>query len=75
MAIVPTALALPGHRAWWLPKRLDRLLPHVDLEGEALTHRAADGVDADSDGHAGARADTPAGTRVYSTRLLPSCPR
>ncbi|MFJ9431851.1 MMPL family transporter [Streptomyces sp. NPDC101490] len=37
MAIVPAVLALLGHKAWWLPKWLDRLLPNVDVEGESLT--------------------------------------
>ncbi|MFD0020730.1 MMPL family transporter [Streptomyces sp. NPDC058382] len=39
MAIVPAALALLGDRAWWLPKWLGRMLPHVDVEGEALIRR------------------------------------
>ncbi|MGP4012742.1 MMPL family transporter [Streptomyces sp. 4N124] len=39
MAIVPAVLALLGDKAWWLPKWLDRLLPNVDVEGEALTRR------------------------------------
>ncbi|GGY60624.1 MMPL family transporter [Streptomyces omiyaensis] len=37
MAIVPAVLALLGHKAWWLPKWLDRALPNVDVEGEGLT--------------------------------------
>ncbi|MFE4697533.1 MMPL family transporter [Streptomyces sp. NPDC056738] len=37
MAFVPAVLALLGHRAWWLPRWLDRMLPRVDIEGEALT--------------------------------------
>jgi RND superfamily putative drug exporter len=37
MAIVPAVLALLGAKAWWLPKWLDRVLPRVDVEGEALT--------------------------------------
>ncbi|MFF2362339.1 MMPL family transporter [Streptomyces sp. NPDC058122] len=37
MAFVPAVLALLGHRAWWLPRWLDRVLPRVDIEGEALT--------------------------------------
>ncbi|MFG2960218.1 MMPL family transporter [Streptomyces sp. NPDC048291] len=41
MAIVPAVLALLGDRAWWLPKWLDRLLPRVDIEGEALTRGPA----------------------------------
>lgn len=36
MAIVPAVLALLGRRAWWLPRWLDRALPNVDVEGEAL---------------------------------------
>jgi putative drug exporter of the RND superfamily len=39
MAMVPALLALLGERAWWLPRWLDRLLPHVDLEGAALRRR------------------------------------
>ncbi|MFF3374848.1 MMPL family transporter [Streptomyces sp. NPDC002680] len=39
MALVPAVLALLGDKAWWLPRRLDRLLPRVDVEGEALTRR------------------------------------
>ncbi|MFD3695644.1 MMPL family transporter [Streptomyces sp. NPDC058646] len=36
MAIVPAVLALLGHKAWWLPGWLERLLPNVDVEGESL---------------------------------------
>ncbi|MFE7130300.1 MMPL family transporter [Streptomyces sp. NPDC057638] len=36
MAIVPAVLALLGHKAWWLPRWLDRALPNVDVEGEQL---------------------------------------
>ncbi|MER7462953.1 MMPL family transporter [Streptomyces sp. NPDC097981] len=36
MTIVPAVLALLGHKAWWLPRWLDRLLPNVDVEGESL---------------------------------------
>ncbi|MFJ5264974.1 MMPL family transporter [Streptomyces sp. NPDC088387] len=39
MAIVPAVLALLGHRAWWLPRILDRVLPNVDIEGESLSGR------------------------------------
>ncbi|WP_328872699.1 MMPL family transporter [Streptomyces sp. NBC_00287] len=40
MAIVPAVLALLGDKAWWLPKWLDRILPRVDVEGEALNRPA-----------------------------------
>ncbi|MFI8827684.1 MMPL family transporter [Streptomyces sp. NPDC053431] len=36
MAIVPAVLALLGHKAWWLPRWLARVLPNVDVEGEGL---------------------------------------
>ncbi|MFK0119587.1 MMPL family transporter [Streptomyces sp. NPDC090994] len=41
MAIVPAVLSLLGDKAWWLPRRLDKVLPHVDVEGEGLTSRRA----------------------------------
>ncbi|MFE6891326.1 MMPL family transporter [Streptomyces sp. NPDC057694] len=41
MAFVPAVLALLGRHAWWLPKWLGRLLPKVDIEGEALARRSA----------------------------------
>ncbi|MFG2900292.1 MMPL family transporter [Streptomyces zaomyceticus] len=41
MAIVPAVLALLGHKAWWLPKWLDRILPNVDVEGEGLAENPA----------------------------------
>ncbi|MFI5984023.1 MMPL family transporter [Streptomyces sp. NPDC051555] len=52
MAIVPAVLALLGHKAWWLPAWLDRILPNVDVEGESLRKHlagsaAAEGPDAD----------------------------
>ncbi|MER7767225.1 MMPL family transporter [Kitasatospora sp. NPDC096140] len=42
MTIVPAVLALLGHRAWWLPRRLDRLVPDVDVEGSKLQTPAAE---------------------------------
>ncbi|MBA2811707.1 MMPL family transporter [Streptomyces sp. KM273126] len=47
MALVPAVLGLLGDRAWWLPRRLDRILPVVDVEGEALSRRPTD-ADADA---------------------------
>ncbi|HET9610474.1 MAG TPA: MMPL family transporter [Acidimicrobiales bacterium] len=34
MVLVPATMELLGDRNWWLPRWLDRLLPHVDVEGE-----------------------------------------
>jgi putative drug exporter of the RND superfamily len=32
--LVPAVMVLLGERAWWLPRWLDRLVPHVSIEGE-----------------------------------------
>ena len=31
-------MALLGRRAWWMPKRVARLVPSLDIEGESLAH-------------------------------------
>jgi RND superfamily putative drug exporter len=41
MAFVPAVLALLGKAAWWMPRWLDRLLPDIDVEGEALHRKPA----------------------------------
>ncbi|MEZ5093674.1 MMPL family transporter [Nocardioides sp.] len=53
MVIVPAVMHLVGERMWWLPRWLDRLLPDLDIEGEALTRELGEV----------AAADVPAGTR------------
>jgi RND superfamily putative drug exporter len=55
MLLVPAVMALLGDRAWWLPRRLEKVVPHLDLEG------------AEAAGDAGAGrppAVTPAGDRT-----------
>jgi RND superfamily putative drug exporter len=34
MTIVPAVMTLLGNAAWWIPKWLDKRLPHVSIEGE-----------------------------------------
>ena len=36
MTLIPATMYLLGDKAWWLPSWLDRILPRVDVEGEAL---------------------------------------
>ncbi|MCX4679047.1 MMPL family transporter [Streptomyces sp. NBC_01433] len=36
MTLVPAVLALMGDKAWWLPRRLDSVLPQLDVEGDGL---------------------------------------
>ncbi|MFC7495290.1 MULTISPECIES: MMPL family transporter [unclassified Nocardioides] len=35
VTLAPAVLVLCGRAAWWLPRWLDRVLPHVSVEGEA----------------------------------------
>jgi putative drug exporter of the RND superfamily len=44
LTIVPAVLALLGKSAWWRPRWLDRVLPHLDIEGQALEHRMGPGT-------------------------------
>lgn len=36
MTLVPALMALFKNAAWWLPKSIDKRVPHADVEGEAL---------------------------------------
>ena len=33
MLLVPATMELLGDKNWWLPRWLDRILPHIDVEG------------------------------------------
>jgi uncharacterized membrane protein YdfJ with MMPL/SSD domain len=33
VTLAPATLSLMGEAAWWLPRWLDRILPHIDIEG------------------------------------------
>jgi putative drug exporter of the RND superfamily len=33
MLLVPATMELLGNKNWWMPRFLDRLLPHVRIEG------------------------------------------
>ncbi|NUK17530.1 MMPL family transporter [Streptomyces lunaelactis] len=43
LLLVPAVMTLLGSHAWWLPRWLDRILPHVDAEGENEEAAAAGG--------------------------------
>src|SRR5690606_36371620 len=36
MTLIPAVMAILGDRAWHIPHWLERMLPHVDIEGEAV---------------------------------------
>ncbi|MEV6204650.1 MMPL family transporter [Streptomyces sp. NPDC051771] len=39
LLLVPAVMTLLGKHAWWIPRRLDRILPHLDTEGEEALKR------------------------------------
>ncbi len=36
MTLIPATMFLLGDKAWWFPRWLDKILPKLDVEGEAL---------------------------------------
>ena len=42
MVLVPATMALMGNANWWLPRWLDRILPHIDIEGGTALDESAD---------------------------------
>jgi putative drug exporter of the RND superfamily len=42
MTLVPALMALFKEASWWLPKFLDRSIPHADVEGEKLREHMRD---------------------------------
>ncbi len=34
ITLAPAAILLMGESAWWLPRWLDRFLPHINIEGD-----------------------------------------
>ncbi len=41
MTLIPALMALMGEKAWWMPRWLERILPHFDIEGEAVERELA----------------------------------
>ena len=41
LTLVPAVMSLLGRSAWWFPRWLDKVLPHVDLEGANLPDPAS----------------------------------
>ncbi len=51
MTLVPAVMTLLGHRAWSLPRWLDRIVPNIDVEGGSIhraIHLAGDGDHGDA---------------------------
>ena len=43
LLLVPAAMELLGEKNWWLPGWLDRVLPTIHIEGQALQPVPAEG--------------------------------
>lgn len=44
MTLTPAIMHLLGERAWRLPRRLDRIIPDVDVEGTGLAGHTGSGA-------------------------------
>jgi RND superfamily putative drug exporter len=44
MVLVPATMELLGNANWWLPRFLDRVLPHLDVESEQALEPAPEPV-------------------------------
>ena len=49
MVLVPATMSLLGHTAWWLPRWLDRRLPHLNLEGDDVAEEELQEILADGE--------------------------
>ena len=63
MTLGPAIMTLLGDKAWWMPRWLDRVLPHFDIEGEAV-ERELRLADWPEPGYTGALAADGLGVRV-----------
>ncbi|MGW1669792.1 MMPL family transporter [Streptomyces sp. NPDC002324] len=45
LLMVPAVMTLLGGRAWWTPRRLDRVMPHIDAEGDTAKRPVPQGRD------------------------------
>jgi RND superfamily putative drug exporter len=43
MLLVPATMQLLGDRNWWLPRWLQKVLPHIDVEGTHATPASSTG--------------------------------
>ena len=51
LVLMPALLSLMGKSAWWIPRWLDRVLPHVDVEGHAVDQAPVLVTDDDTSDH------------------------
>jgi putative drug exporter of the RND superfamily len=51
MCLVPSVMTLLGSHAWWMPRWLEPVVPHLDLEGSAAAAAAPEPALAGTAGH------------------------
>jgi RND superfamily putative drug exporter len=56
MCLVPSIMSLLGEHAWWMPRWLEPVLPHLDLEGTAAVPTAPEPALAGAASHPAASA-------------------
>jgi putative drug exporter of the RND superfamily len=44
LVLVPATMELLGKRNWWIPRWLDRILPHLEIERHALASATSEGT-------------------------------
>ena len=84
MTLIPAVMAILGDRAWSIPRWMQRILPHVDIEGEAVEREraldawpgdgsivAADELDVDDAGIQGAHLRLAPGGSLVVTGATP----
>jgi len=49
VVLMPAIMRVLGARAWWIPAWLDRVLPHIDIDGHDIDRHDEGPVTADSD--------------------------
>jgi len=59
ITLAPATIALMGEAAWWLPRWLDRVMPHISVEGESGPPPATAGAHAADPAAPGSAGATP----------------
>ncbi|HST43188.1 MAG TPA: MMPL family transporter [Conexibacter sp.] len=72
--LVPAVMALLGRAAWWIPGWLDRILPHISVEGHGYFEDEARGGGPPSGPPAGPPSGSPPAATPESRDRVPSEP-
>ena len=69
LVLVPATMAVLGERNWWLPRWLDRLLPHVDVDAAVPVTPSTNAQLADAGAYGAADAVRDAGSKSGKKKL------